>query len=132
MCIRDRLQPSRFVPLQRVSEPSALLGSAQVRLDQPLAERPDTQVFAALAIRSADGRTRRLDEQVKPLANRGSTRLNAVSASLAPGDEIGLLVSGFSGQYLFNSSWRFSSVELQGEVQLPSLLPLHPRVAARR
>ena len=80
----------------------------------------------------ADGRTRRLDEQVKPLANRGSTRLNAVSASLAPGDEIGLLVSGFSGQYLFNSSWPFSSVELQGEVQLPSLVPLQPRVAARR
>ncbi|MGC4010190.1 MAG: hypothetical protein QM805_15115 [Pseudomonas sp.] len=86
-------------------------------------------MFAALAIRSADGRTRRLDEQVKPLSNQGNTQLNAVSASLAPGDEIGLLVSGFSDQYLFNSSWRISPVELQGEVQLPSLVPLQPRVA---
>ena len=68
---------------------------------------------------------------MKPLANRGSTRLNAVSASLAPGDEIGLLVSGFSDQYLFNSSWRISPVELKGEVQLPGLVPLQPRMAAR-
>lgn len=123
------VQPSRFIPLQRVSEHSALLGSAVVRLTEPLTERPEAQVFAALAIRSANGRTRRLDEQVKPLANQGSTRLNAVSASLAPGDEIGLLLSGFSDQYLFNSSWRIAPVELQGEVQLPSLLPLQPRVA---
>jgi ABC-2 type transport system ATP-binding protein len=126
------LQPSRFIPLQRVSEHSALLGSAQVRLAQPLSERPDAQLFAALAIRSADGHTRRLDEQVKPLANQGSTRLNAVSASLAPGDEIGLLVSGFSDQYLFNSSWRMAPVQLRGEVQLPGLLPLQPHVAERR
>lgn len=126
------LQPARFIPLQRINESTALLGSAEVHLGQPLAERPDAQLFAALAIRSADGRTRRLDEQVKPLANHGSTRLNAVSASLAPGDEIGLLVSGFSGQYLFNSSWRLSPVALQGEVRLPSLVPLQPRVAAHR
>ncbi|WP_207886527.1 alpha/beta hydrolase [Pseudomonas sp. 30_B] len=125
------LQPSRFIPLQRVSENSALLGNAEIRLAQPLAERPDAQVFVSMAIRSAGGQTRRLDEQVKPLANQGSTRLNAVSASLAPGDEIGLLLSGFSGQYLFNSSWRISPVELRGEVQLPSLMPLQPRVAAR-
>ncbi len=66
---------------------------------------------------------------MKPLANQGSTRLNAVSASLAPGDEVGLLVSGFSDQYLFNSSWRIAPVELRGEVQLPSLVPLQPRMA---
>lgn len=130
--ISGLLQPSKFIPLQRVNETSALLGGAEVRLGQPLADRPDAQLFAALAIRSADGRTRRLDEQVKPLANQGNTRLNAVSASLAPGDEIGLLVSGFSDQYLFNSSWRMSPVELRGEVRLPSLVPLQPRVAERR
>lgn len=126
------LQPSQFIALQRVSENAALLGSSEVRLSQPLGDGDDALLFASMAIRDANGHTRRLDEQVKPLANHGSTRLNAVSASVAPGDEIGLLVSGFSGQYLFNSSWRLRAVVLQGDVQLPSLVPMTPRVAERR
>lgn len=126
------LQPRTFIPLQQVAEPSALLGSAEIRLARPLGPGDQALLFASLAIRGADGRTRVLDEQVKPLLNQGATRLNAVSASLAAGDEIGLLVSGFSGQYLFNSSWKFAAVDLQGEVQLPALLPLQPRLAADR
>lgn len=126
------LQPSSFIPLKRIDESSALLGSAEVRLTEPLGQGKDALLFASLAVRDAKGGTRILDEQVKPLQNAGSTRLNAVSASLAPGDELGLLVRGFSGQYLFNSSWHLGALDLQGEVRLPALLPLAPRVAARR
>ncbi|MDF3936205.1 CocE/NonD family hydrolase [Pseudomonas citronellolis] len=126
------LQPRRFIALHKVAEPSALLGSAEVRLARPLGSGDQALLFASLAVRGADGRTRVLDEQVKPLLNQGATQLNAVSASLAPGDEIGLLVSGFSGQYLFNSSWSLRALDLEGEVRLPALLPLQPRLAAGR
>jgi ABC-2 type transport system ATP-binding protein len=126
------LQQATFIPLHRVGEASALLGTPEVQLSQPLGPGADALLFAALAVRrQGSGSPRVLDEQVTPLANRGSTRLNAVSASLAAGDEIGLLVSGFSGQYLFNSSWHAGLVELRGAVQLPGLQAFSPRLASR-
>ncbi|MNF47914.1 hypothetical protein D3C85_611500 [compost metagenome] len=57
--------------------------------------------------------------------------LAAASALLQPGDELGLRVSGFSGQYLFNSSWNPRAATLKGEISLPALLPLEAPLASQ-
>ena len=122
------LSPSQFVPLRTIEQPSALLGSTRLSL-QGGDERP--QVFAAMAVKRADGRIETLNEQVTPLGQRSELQLTSVSAALQPGDVLGLQFSGFSGQYLFNSSWSPRAVALQGEVELPALLPLSAPLAKR-
>ncbi|TIH08369.1 alpha/beta hydrolase family protein [Pseudomonas leptonychotis] len=120
------LQPARFIPLQQVQASSALVGVPRVHLDN--AEQLPT-LFAALVVKRANGRSEVLSEQVTPLKGQASTELAAVSAQLQPGDVLGLRISGFSGQYLFNSSWQLSSSTLQGSVEWPQLLPLEPQLA---
>ena len=122
------LSPSQFVPLRSIEQPSALLGSTRLTL-QGSNER--AQVFAAMAVQRADGRIETLNEQVTPLGQRSELQLTSVSAALQPGDVLGLQFSGFSGQYLFNSSWSPRVVSLQGEVELPALLPLSAPLAKR-
>lgn len=122
------LSPSQFVPLRTIEQPSALLGSTRLTL-QGSNER--AQVFAAMAVQRADGRIETLNEQVTPLGQRSKLQLTSVSAALQPGDVLGLQFSGFSGQYLFNSSWSPRVVSLQGEVELPALLPLSAPLAKR-
>ena len=114
------LQPTRFIPLQQVQQASALVGIPRLHLEN--AEQLPT-LFAALMVRRADGKREVLSEQVTPLKGRANTELAAVSAHLQPGDTLGLRISGFSGQYLFNSSWQLASSTLQGAVELPQLLP---------
>jgi ABC-2 type transport system ATP-binding protein len=114
------LQPSRFIPLQQVQQASALVGIPRLHLEN--AEQLPT-LFAALMVRRADGKREVLSEQVTPLKGRANTELAAVSAHLQPGDTLGLRISGFSGQYLFNGSWQLASSTLQGAVELPQLLP---------
>lgn len=114
------LQPSRFIPLQQVQQASALVGVPRLHLEN--AEQLPT-LFAALMVRRADGKREVLSEQVTPLKGQASTELAAVSTQLQPGDTLGLRISGFSSQYLFNSSWQLSSSTLQGAVELPQLLP---------
>lgn len=120
------LQPSRLITLQQVQQPSALIGVPRVHLDN--AEGLPT-LFAALVVKRADGHSEVLSEQVTPLNGQASTELAAVSAQLQPGDTLGLRISGFSGQYLFNGSWQLSSSTLQGSVEWPQLLPLQPQLA---
>ena len=120
------LQPSRFIPLQQVQTSSALVGMPRVHLDN--AEGMPT-LFAALVVKRADGSSEVLSEQVTPLNGQASTELAAVSAELQTGDTLGLRISGFSGQYLFNGSWQLSSSTLQGSVEWPQLLPLQPQLA---
>ena len=79
----------------------------------------------------ADGSREILSEQVTPLGNKTEVNLTTVSGVLQPGDVLGLNVSGFSDQYLFNSSWRSTLVTFKGEIELPELLPLQPRMASR-
>jgi len=120
------LQPARFIPLQQVQTSSALVGVPRVHLEN--AEGMPT-LFAALVVRHADGSSAVLSEQVTPLNGQASTELAAVSAQLQAGDTLGLRISGFSGQYLFNGSWQLSSSTLQGSVEWPQLLPLQPQLA---
>jgi len=120
------LQPARFIPLQQVQTSSALVGVPRVHLEN--AEELPT-LFAALVVKRADGSSAVLSEQVTPLNGQASTELAAVSAQLQAGDTLGLRISGFSGQYLFNGSWQLSSSTLQGSVEWPQLLPLQTQLA---
>ena len=120
------LQPARFIPLQQVQTSSALVGVPRVHLENT--EGMPT-LFAALVVKRADGSSAVLSEQVTPLNGQASTELAAVSAQLQAGDTLGLRISGFSGQYLFNGSWQLSSSTLQGNVEWPQLLPLQPQLA---
>ena len=120
------LQPSRFIPLQQVQTSSALVGVPRMHLEN--AEGMPT-LFAALVVKRADGSSEVLSEQVTPLNGQATTELAAVSAELQTGDTLGLRISGFSGQYLFNGSWQLSSSTLQGSVEWPQLLPLQTQLA---
>jgi len=122
------LEPAEFIPLHRAQEPSALLGVPRLYL-QGDGQAPT--LFASLEVRRADGSSEVLSEQVTPLTGQAEVALAAVGGALHAGDVLGLKISGFSGQYLFNGSWRPNSVTLQGEIELPALLPLQPRVAKR-
>jgi ABC-2 type transport system ATP-binding protein len=114
------LSPATFIALRKVEATSGLVGSARLRLEQAT----DTPLlFASLAVRRIDGDIEVLSEQVTPL-NARQIDLAAASALLQPGDELGLRVSGFSGQYLFNSSWNPRAATLRGDISLPPLLPL--------
>ncbi|NQD91738.1 peptidase S15 [Pseudomonas sp. CrR25] len=115
------LTPATFVALREAHEPSAFVGAPTLYLRR----QPDAPVlFATLAVKRLDGRIEALSEQVTPLTARDEIELNAASGTLAAGEVLGLQLSGFSGQFLFNSSWRFAMERLQGEIALPALHPL--------
>jgi ABC-2 type transport system ATP-binding protein len=120
------LQPSGFITLQQVQQPSALVGVPRLLLENP--EQLPT-LFASLVVKRASGGSEVLSEQVTPLKGQPSTELAAVSAQLQPGDVLGLQLSGFSGQYLFNGSWQLHNSTLRGAVELPQLLLLQPQLA---
>ncbi|MNN94199.1 hypothetical protein D3C81_2127830 [compost metagenome] len=81
-------------------------------------------------MRRSGGGIEVLSEQSTPL-NASQVDLAAASALLRPGDELGLRVSGFSGQYLLNSSWNPRATTLKGEISLPPLLPLEAPLASQ-
>jgi len=120
------LAPATFVPLREALAPSAFIGAPKLHLQR----QPDAPVlFAALAVKRLDGRLEVLSEQVTPLTSKGEIELNMASAALQAGEVLGLRLSGFSGQYLFNSSWRANRVTLRGEIELPAFLPLQAPLA---
>ncbi len=121
------LSPARFIPLRKVDATSGLVGSTRLELERD-ADAP--VLFASLAVRRAEGGIETLSEQSTPL-NARQVELAAASALLQPGDELGLEVSGFSGQYLFNSSWNPLEATVKGHVRLPSLLPLDTPLASQ-
>lgn len=122
------LSPASFVPLREIDHPSALFGGASLKLN---GDGERAQLFAALAVQRADGRVEVLNEQVTPLGQASELTLTSVSSTLLPGDVLGLELSGFSGQYLFNGSWSPRTVTLKGEIELPALLPLEAPLARR-
>lgn len=120
------LTPTRFVALREAGEASAFIGAPTLHLRR----QPDAPVlFAAVAVQRLDGRIEVLSEQVTPLTDKAKIELNAVSGALQAGEVLGLQLSGFSGQYLFNSSWQLAMEPLQGEIELPAFLPLQAPVA---
>lgn len=121
------LSPTSFIPVRKVETASGLVGSAHLELER---DGDAPMLFASLAVRRASGRLDVLSEQSTPLTTR-QVNLAAASALLQPGDELGLAVSGFSGQYLFNSSWSPLATTLKGNISLPSLLPLEAPLASQ-
>lgn len=122
------LSPSTFIPLQTASEAGALLGIPRLHL-----QRSDgtSTLFARIELQRLDGSREIVSEQVTPIGANGEIDMMAVSALLQPGDVLGLNISGFSDQYLFNSSWRPTSVTLDGSIELPGILAIAPRVASQ-
>lgn len=120
------LTPSSFIALQTISEPSALIGIPRLKLKRSVGT---STLFARLEVQRADGRREILSEQVTPLGAESEVEMMAVSGLLQPGDVLGLNVSGFSDQYLFNSSWRPTSVTLAGTIELPGSIAMQPQLA---
>ena len=120
------LTPSSFIALQTISEPSALIGIPRLKLKRSAGT---STLFARLEVQRADGRREILSEQVTPLGAESEVEMMAVSGLLQPGDVLGLNVSGFSDQYLFNSSWRPTSVTLAGTIELPGSIAMQPQLA---
>ncbi|MBW7470800.1 CocE/NonD family hydrolase [Marinobacter sp. F4218] len=100
--------------------------SCDVELD-PYAAGCDPIVFVGLGKRGADGsRWQLIDDQIKPvrgLKDQAVIELVGVAESLAPGDELALLVYGFHPQY--PASWSRDAlvpfVNVEGTVQLAVL-----------
>jgi ABC-2 type transport system ATP-binding protein len=122
------LTPASFIPLQSISEPSALLGIPRLYLER---SEDTSTLFARIEVRRADGSREILNEQVTPLGAHREVEMNAVSALLQPGDVLGLNISGFSDQYLFNSSWRPTQVTLAGAIELPGIIPMQVKLASQ-
>lgn len=123
------LSAASFVPLKTIDEPSDLIGAAQLQLNPRPAASP--VLFASLAVKKIDGSIEVLNEQVTPLTGVPKVELAAVSRRLAPGEVLGLRLSGFSSQYWFNSSWSTELQTVQGQIRLPQLIKAQPLLSTR-
>ncbi len=116
-----------FLPLPPVAQNSALLGSAGIDIELTSDHADlDTPVFVALGRRRHGHRSYRvLSDQWTPLPGLGHWQLQlpSVSAVLQAGDQLGLVVRGFSGQYLGQGAWTLSSVDLVARLALPQPFP---------
>lgn len=112
----------RFVPLQRVGAPGALVGipTAQVRLEgTPNPEAPI--LLLGLGRRDAGRRVELINDQLAPLRGLGAYTIDlvGVSTQLARGDELGLLVYTFHPQYATSYTLLPTPVTVSGRVALP-------------
>lgn len=112
----------RFVPLELVEAPRALVGlpTAELRLEgAPNPEAPI--VLVGLGRRNARGRVELVNDQLAPLRGLGDHTLElvGVSAQLSAGDELGLLVFTFHPQYATSYTLLPTPVTVSGRVSLP-------------
>ena len=112
-----------FRPLRQVSEPTQLVGIPRIRINMETTdEDQESVVFVGVGVRRQGQRNVELvSEQLTPLPGDGryDIPLAAVSTRLGPGDQVGLVMQGFSGQFFFNPEGWFESATLSGEVALP-------------
>lgn len=79
-------------------------------------------VYVGIGIKHSDSeKIELLSDQVIPLSGVGRHQkaLSAVSAALAPGDMLGLVVTGYSNQFRFSGSGFATHAAVSGTVQLP-------------
>ncbi len=86
----------------------------------------NTRLFVAVGLRRAGQRSyRALSDQWTPLPGIGhwQIQLPMVAAALRRGDQLGLVVRGFSGQYLGNGSWSPTTIDVRATLALPKPFP---------
>ena len=115
---------SAFVPLTPGSAQSYISGIPTIDLTlenlNPDVDKPI--VFVGVGIKHSDSaNVELLSDQVMPLSGTGRhvKALGAVSASLAPGDMLGLIITGYSNQFRFSGSGFETHAAVSGQVQLP-------------
>lgn len=112
-----------FKPLLVVDEQRQMVGIPRINVNmQTTDEDKESVVFAGVGVRRAGGRGVELvSEQLTPLPGDGryNIPLAAVSTALNPGDQVGIILQGFSGQFFFNPEGWFESAALNGEIALP-------------
>jgi ABC-2 type transport system ATP-binding protein len=116
-----------FIPLVSVNRPTGLAGIPLLDVElKTTGSTHDGAVFVALGVRKpGSSYTEVLGEQYTPLADDGrhQVEMPAVAHRLHPGETVGLMVQGFTGQYFLNArGWRsFGSVA--GSIRLPLIAP---------
>ncbi|MFE8071885.1 alpha/beta fold hydrolase [Marinobacteraceae bacterium S3BR75-40.1] len=119
------LRPT-FIPLLETDRAKRVVGIPVLDLDlETTTSAHDGAVFVALGIQhSGQVGFEVLGEQYVPLVGDGHYHLDmpAVADRLRPGDTLGLVAQGFTGQFFLSAEGFFSSATLKGQVQVP----VHP------
>ena len=112
-----------FKPMLQITRASQLLGIPKLNIQmQTTDDDKESTVFVGVGLRrNGSYKVELVSEQLMPLPGDGDYEilLSAVSANLKPGDQIGLLMQGFSGQFFFNPDGWFESARLSGSVEFP-------------
>lgn len=112
-----------FKPLVQIKEATYLVGFPQIDIElETTDEEAESVVFVGIGVRKAGEHAINLvSEQLTPLPGDGTYRmpLTAVSMALEAGDQVGLVMQGFSGQFFWNPEGWFESAKLMGKVELP-------------
>ncbi len=124
--IEELLSYQHFAPIYTAEASQALAGipTAILDLNASLSATPasDPIVFVGVAIDPADGGGRYLvNDQVTPIRGFGSHSLSlaGVTANLAEGDQVGLVVMPFHSQYLSSFSRLPEVVSVSGVAAVP-------------
>lgn len=116
------LRPA-FVPLLRLEQAQRLVGMPRIDLTfNTSSDDQDGIAYLAVGVRrNGDFRIQALSEQFTPLPGDGhyAMTLPALVEQLEPGDLLGLILQGFSGQYFLHPAGAFSSGHISGRVALP-------------
>lgn len=113
-----------FVPLVPGTAQSFITGVpiVDLTLENLNTEIEKPTVFVGIGIKHSDSeKVELLSDQALPLSGVGRHRkvLSAISAALAPGDMLGLVISGYSNQFRFSGSGFDTHAAVSGTVQLP-------------
>ncbi|MCG8672868.1 MAG: CocE/NonD family hydrolase [Pseudomonadales bacterium] len=112
-----------FKPLVIINESQQLVGIPNIDITlKTTDDDKESVVFIGLGVRKKGEHTIELaSEQLTPLTGDGKYKmaLTAVSQAVEPGDQVGLVMQGFSGQFFWNPEGWFESAELTGRVDLP-------------
>lgn len=112
-----------FKPLKQVTEATQLVGIPSIDVTlKTTSEEGDSVVFVGIGVRrQGEYEVELVSEQLTPLPGDGDYKipLAGVSLQLQPGDQVGLVMQGFSGQFFFNPEGWFESASLTGSVDLP-------------
>lgn len=113
-----------FKPLTQVTKQRQLVGIPRLKVNmQTTDDDKESVVFVGIGVRRQGSHEVELvSEQLTPLPGDGRYEipLAAVSLLAEPGDQIGLVMQGFSGQFFFNPEGWFESAKLDGTVELPA------------
>ena len=116
-----------FLPLPPQAQDGDFFASPGLDIDLTAAHAVfNTHLFVALGLRRAGQHSyRALSDQWTPLPGIGHWRMTlpAVATELHRGDQLGLVVRGFSGQYLGNGSWSPTTIDVRAALALPKLFP---------